>query len=227
MVLGGDAEHMEGRSRGGDDRLGFSGPKGWLYGDAITMGGHAVGGDDHLVASAGSGTARRASTSTLYGDAADMWGHARGGDDVLIGPVGGYHGDSADLYGDAWRMSGHACGGDDRLVSSSTKNERMWGDASVIEGPHVRTGADVFVFGWHTGKDSIHDFERGKDLVDLTALAAQGIHGFEDVAPLLSETGEGSLILFRREETAFYGVLEDSITFFGVRGLGACDFLFA
>lgn len=226
-VIIGDARSMSGFSQGGTDTLTASGYRTTLYGDAVTMSGHAAGGNDHLTFGGGIG-ARPSTNNTLFGDAETMTGFARGGDDVLTGPSSVYYAQSF-LYGDAHTLSGHSRAGNDTLVSVFQVTEHMWGDAAEIEGKHVHTGNDTFVFARFNGTDFIHDFEQGKDLIDLTGYASANIRGFADLQPLITVTGEGSTITFGSHETGrFPGeTVVDSIAVLGVATLTAGDFLFA
>jgi serralysin len=226
-IVIGDARSMSGSSHGGDDTLSVSGYNTTLYGDAVTMKGFAVGGDDHLTFGFGFG-ARPSTTNTLFGDAETMAGFARGGDDVLTGPSSVYYSTSF-LYGDGHTLSGHAWAGDDTLISVFQVTEHMWGDAVEIEGRHVHTGNDTFVFARLNGTDFIHDFEQGKDLIDLTGYAAANIHGFADLQPLITVAGEDSTITFGSHQSGrFPGeTVVDSIAVLGVAALTAEDFLFA
>jgi serralysin len=226
-VVIGDARSMSGFSRGGADLLTASGGNNTLYGDAVTMSGFALGGDDHLIFGGGIG-ARTGATNTLFGDAETMTGFARGGDDVLTGPSSIYSSESF-LYGDARTLSGHAWAGNDTLIGVALQTEHMWGDAAEIEGKHVHTGDDTFVFARLNGTDFIHDFEQGKDLIDLTGYAAADIHDFADLQPLITVAGEDSTITFGSHQTGrFPGeMVVDSIAVLGVAALTAEDFLFA
>ena len=217
-VLIGDAQAMADRAQGGDDTLGGSGLSNTLYGDAVEMSGRARGGDDVLDAPGPIG-ARTAASSDLFGDAYTLSDRAEGGDDTLGGAVG-FEGSTARLFGDGFELLDRAEGGGDRLVSRGFAEDEMWGDAFSV-GPFATTGEDVFAFGPANGRDIIHDFEQGKDRIDLTAFAAAGIGGFEALAPRIVEQSDGSLIIL--DVAGFTG---NSVVVAGAFGLGADDFLF-
>lgn len=220
-VLIGDAQSMVDRARGGDDTLGGSGLSNTtLYGDAVEISGRAQGGDDVLDAPV-SPFARTSTSSDLFGDAYTLSDRAEGGDDTLVGSSG-YLGSTARLYGDGYELLDRAEGGDDRLVSGSAPDE-MWGDAYLVS-PDVVTGSDVFVFAPANDRDLIHDFERGKDRIDLTAFAEAGIGNFEALAPRIVEQADGSLVIL--DDARFRGSAGNSVVVAGAFGLGADDFLF-
>jgi hypothetical protein len=217
-LLVGDARRMEERSLGGDDTIGSSaGFNNSLFGDAEEMMDRARGGDDVLDAPSPAAT-RTAATSFLYGDAGLLMGRAQGGDDTLSGAVG-FEGSTARLYGDGFALLDESQGGNDRLVSRSTRNDEMWGDAySVAEG--AGTGRDTFVFGVSVGRDQINDFRQGEDLIDLTAFSGSGIGSFQALAPRIIEQADGTLITLDID-----GGVGNSVFVAGVTGLGAADFL--
>lgn len=218
-ILTGDARIMSDHSRGGDDIIrNNTGLTNTLYGDAEQMSGHAWGGNDVLDAPV-SPFIRTGAMSDLYGDAHTLSDHARGGDDVLGGALG-YEGTTAWLYGDGHALLDHAKGGNDRLVSRGYGKDEMWGDAAIL-GEHAMTGSDTFVFAPANGQDTIHDFESGKDVIDLTAFAGDGIASFEDLLARIQVTEQGSLIDLN---TASYS--GNSVLVAGVQELSAGDFLF-
>src|SRR5262249_12354301 len=170
---------------GGDDPIigGKAGYANFLYGDAEFVFDSAKGGNDTITGGDAGGTTlctamdlgcltvQRAATMCspvgmppITSSTAMLKLNAKGGDDTLIA------GEAMVkfLYGDAHEMYGYATGGNDRLVSGPG-NDEMWGDAHY-KAPTVVTGADVFVFLQNNGQDTIHDFEQGKDHIDLTAL---------------------------------------------------------
>lgn len=206
-VLFGDAEgSLLDHAQGGNDTLIGAGYASTLFGDASSMSDHAQGGDDVLIAGP--------NINLLYGDAETMSGHAKGGNDVLIATNN--QGFTA-LVGDGAVLSDHAKGGDDTLISG-TGPDQMWGDAITIQGSDVVTGHDTFVFAPGNNFDTIHDFEPNKDVIDLTAFAAVGLHSFKDLAPLIQVNGTDSAIVFDAA---------DRITVLGDTALNAHDFLFA
>ena len=96
------------------------------------------------------------------------------GDDVLKG------GDGANintLYGDAQTAFGVVVCGNDVLISSNGL-DRMWGDTRFSDGQQI-TGIDSFVFAPDNGRDLIHDFEVGKDFLDLRAFDFASINDLQ------------------------------------------------
>ena len=66
-------------------------------------------------------------------------------------------------------MYNEAIGGNDILRSGSGE-DHMWGDAAEFYLGDPQTGSDQFVFEDGNGADTIYDFERGRDKIDLTEL---------------------------------------------------------
>jgi hypothetical protein len=161
---------------------------------------HARGGNDIVTCSL---------RGTAYGDAETMSGHAVGGNDTVRGAGATFE----VLVGDARSADGHVRCGNDRIVSGSGW-ESLWGDAQT-KGPCVITGADTFVFDLNNGRDGIGDFEHHKDVIDLTAWAAVGIDGFDDLH--IAVDGSDSVI-------DLDGV--NQIRVAGVTDLDGRDFLF-
>jgi len=170
-------------------------------GDAITMTDHAKGGNDIV-----SGASVYA--CYLYGDAQSLSGFSIGGNDTVQGLSG-----NTAMYGDGAELLDRAKGGNDTLISGPY-GEHMWGDAATIART-AQTGADIFVFSPPNGQDTIHDFERGKDHIDLKAF---GFGGFNDLASHIQDTQDGALIVFDAN---------DSILVLGVHHLSAGDFILA
>lgn len=223
-ILVGDARLMRDAARGGGDSLTAGGARAAVFGDAELMQDHARGGDDVIRGSSGSGS-RSSADNALYGDAYAMSGRTVGGDDVIRGG-GGYPGSDNTIYGDAHTLSGHAHAGNDTLTGGNSARNDLWGDAAEIEGGHVVTGCDVFVVTPSSGTSTIHDFEPGKDLIDLTAF--DEIHGLGDLLPYLSVTAAGSTVFFGRVGTEGQGpVIENGFTVLGQQELAERDFLFA
>jgi serralysin len=172
--LFGDAYSMSGNAHGGNDtltggtgtfRAPFGDPTILEYGDAFAMHVHACGGDDTLIGGFGQAV-------SLYGDARTLDGDSCGGNDTLVADSGPY------LYGDAFSLSGDARGGDDILVSGKF-TDNLWGDAQVIAGDKVSTGADSFIFAPDSGTDYVHDFRQGDhDKIDVSA------YGFHDISDM-------------------------------------------
>jgi hypothetical protein len=198
---------MTGFSVGGNDTveaysLFFSN----AFGDAITMMDRAHGGND-IVSGAS------VFTNRLYGDAQTLSGFSIGGNDTVIArSMPGLSGNTA-MYGDGAEILDRAKGGNDTLISGAN-SEQMWGDAATVA-PTARTGADTFVFLPPNGHDTIADFERGKDHIDLRAF---GFSSFNDVASHIEDTQNGALISFDAN---------DSILVVGVHQLSASDFILA
>jgi hypothetical protein len=176
---------------GGNDAINFVWGDGWEMGSSLTAGRDVLvggrnstnflsgdanwlwsqGGDDRIIGGA-------ESDNELLGDARYLF--SRGGNDRIYASNSGTN----VLYGDAYQMHGTSIGGDDRLVSGHGDDD-MWGDAKFRSGialdeadedewyeypPEVDEtvgGADVFVFRPSNGEDTIHDFEQGKDLIEL------------------------------------------------------------
>ena len=230
-VLVGDARLMLDAARGGDDSLAASGSLAAIFGDAEVMRDHAQGGDDVMRGGSGSG-ARSSAVNTLYGDAYAMSGWSLGGDDLIRGG-GSYPGSRNTIYGDAHSLSGHAQAGNDTLTGGNYAKNDLWGDAAEIEGTCVVTGHDVFVVTPSSGTNTIHDFEPGRDVIDLTAFASgssniPAIHGLDDLLRYLEVTEAGSTFFFGRFGTEGPGpVIESGFTVLGDQALTACDFLFA
>lgn len=204
----GDAEFMTDHAVGGDDHVSARAAqsRASVYGDAEVMqdqtrGGHdTLGGLDHF-------------SATLYGDAALLEDQARGGDDLLVGQSGIAPGELNYLYGDGAELAGKSRGGNDTLVSGENSRDLMWGDAATVS-DSASTGRDLFRFGSDNGDDTIADFERGKDLIELSGL---GVDEFDDLAGHIQTTADGVLIEFG----------DDRILVAGVSQLGAGDFLFS
>lgn len=76
------------------------------------------------------------------------------------------------------------------------------------------SGADRFVFALLNGHDDITDFQKGKDVIDLTALAT-----IDDFADLDIESSGGS--------TVIHFDADNDLTIAGVNNLCASDFWFA
>jgi hypothetical protein len=218
LALIGDALLLQDRARGGDDTIeGSSGFTNRLFGDGLTMTGRSRGGDDALTAP-GAVATRTAATSELFGDAFTLDDRASGGDDLLVGALG-FAGSTAKLYGDGFELLDGAEGGNDRLVSPGSNADEMWGDAYLVA-PGALTGADTFAFIFLNGRDIIHDFEPGKDVIDLTAFAPLGLTTFEAVEGRTIVQPDGTLLVLD-----FDGSFGNSVLLAGVQGLSAGDVL--
>lgn len=224
VVAVGDAWAMLGGSQGGADVLSLNGSFVVLAGDALVMIGATAGGDD-VVTGGGNIGGRATAINDLFGDAYAMFGPGQGGDDRVTGG-GTYPGSTNRLYGDAHTLTAGARGGDDTLVGGRGAENEMWGDAAVI-GHGVETGRDVFVITPRTGTNLIHDFEPGRDVIDLTAFAEQGIHSLADLQPLLQVTEQGSRVEFSRSPGPLPPIVVNDFIVQGQYALTEGDFLFA
>jgi hypothetical protein len=179
----GDANALTDHARGGDDVVTPTGENRYGtslgYGDGETMSGYAVGGNDIVTA------------AVAYGDARSLTDHAQGGDDLLQGNLI-YPFFYSTLYGDGAELLGHARGGDDTLVGTTFMIDSMWGDAATIAAT-ATTGADLFIIHPDGGRDSIMDFEPGKDRIELDGFS---FTGFADLASHFETTTDGVLITF-------------------------------
>ena len=97
-------------------------------------------------------------------------------------------------------------GGDGKdTLTSGIGNDSMFGG----------DGADTLVFAAQNGHDTA-DFEQGRDIIDLTALAANNINDFGDLN--IEVAGANTIIHFDAS---------NDLTIVGVNNLAAGDFLFA
>lgn len=122
------------------------------------------------------------------------------------------------------RMSDNAVGGDDVIIAGVNSNNQIWGDGERT-GSDTVGGNDLFVFAPGIAQNRIMDFEQGKDHIDLTAFAAQGVHDLGDLSihtgSITLPSGQsytGSLIEFG---TNSY------IALIGVEHPAGSDFIFA
>lgn len=170
----GDARGLYGNARGGDDVIrGGNSNFNTLYGDGGSLSDYAVGGDDLVIGGAVT------NYSLLFGDADTLTDNAIGGNDTLVGGGTETNFGSSVLMGDAEMMTDNARGGDDVLISG-TDDDRLWGDAVYMEDSAVG-GADTFIFNADSGKDTIGDFEPGKDRIDVSSL---GLLAFPEHLPI-------------------------------------------
>ncbi|MEY3579015.1 MAG: hypothetical protein RI984_119, partial [Pseudomonadota bacterium] len=192
-----------------------------LYGDAENMS-YSKGGNDTL--SIGVGIVGDLfltldiKDNTLYGDANTMQ-RSQGGDDKLTGADG--EGSVTYLYGDAKFTDGKSSAGNDTLISGHG-NDHMWGDfgGNLNQNvPYVNysTGKDIFVFGESNGNDTIYDFQRGLDKIDLRSLV--DIDNINDLTITSSLTQPSDKVINLSDG--------NSITLIGVNELSANDFMFA
>ena len=192
-----------------------------LYGDAETMS-FSKGGNDTLSIGVGiegdSHLTLDIKDNMLYGDANTMK-RSQGGDDKLTGADG--EGSVTYLYGDAKFTDGKSCAGNDTLISGHG-NDHMWGDFGGNINQNTRyvnysTGKDIFVFGENNGNDTIYDFQRGLDKIDLRSLV--GIDNINDLTITSSLTQPSDKVINLNDG--------NSITLIGVNDLSANDFMFA
>jgi hypothetical protein len=231
-LVSGDADAIDGKGRGGNDRFYAVGvgnaELSLLYGDASVLLDAGRGGDDRI--------AGRGGILAVTGDADLMFNHSRGGDDGIVAHrVAGAAGDAAimtddaqggddrldvrasdrvavaDAVGDAYTMDGRSVGGDD-LINGGWGNDLLYGDAPELASG-VTVGEDRFVFQASSGKDTTGDFQRGHDEIDVRRL------GVDDIADLrVTSDGTDSVVHFHDV---------DQVTVLGVANLHARDFLFA
>lgn len=108
-------------------------------------------------------------------------------------------------------------GGNDRLLGRNG-NDTLTGGAgndTLVGG----NGADVLVFAPGGGIDRVKRFVQGEDLLDVTAFAALGVDGFEDLAITVAANGNARV--------RFDGVPGTEIRVQTAGVLEAADFLFA
>lgn len=199
VILVGDAKDLvDDDTQGGNDWLVARGRDSRIYGDAQeTMSGD--GGDDYLH--------NQGANSLLVGDGGAMYGEARGGNDELSGSR------FADvIVGDGQAMNDSSAGGNDVLLGGKG-NDTLWGDAQGFTLEDERAGDDRFVFGKVSGKDVIHDFQQGHDIIDVQQIGYTGIGQLT-----ITDDGTNSVV-------HFHGI--NQVTVLGVTGLNAADFLFA
>lgn len=214
----GDSEEMSNSLGGNDALIGGDGcTQNILCGDALNML-NSKGGNDALIG--GNDTPY----NDVYGDANYMI-DSQGGNDLLIGGdvVAGTAFSRSMLYGDAAYVSGTIVCGNDHLVSG-TGNDQMWGDVAgyfdseneigQIKENLITFGHDTFVFYADNGQDTINDFQKGKDTIQLHGIA--GAESFDALADNVV-VGTDTVISFG----------SNTITVVGVTNLSAEDFYFA
>ena len=207
-ILAGDAHFLFDDSVGGNDRITVGGKTGLpAVGDALTLvffssgydpSGTARGGHDVMVSTDPLG-------STMSGDARVIAGAGRGGNDTLLGGDGG-----DTLRGDAEQMLDTSIAGND-VLAGGRGNDLLWGDADEFLGTGSR-GADRFVFAAESGSDTIGDFARGQDKLDVSAL------GFDDISDMVVLAGTDTTVQFSAG---------NQVTLLGVGSVDASDFIFA
>ena len=167
---------------GGADVLGGGAGDDDLRGEGFDLFDGAEGGDDTLAG--GDGDDR------LYGEAISLLARAVAGNGRLAG------GDGDDLlYGDGNDASGNVVCGNDRLEGGAG-NDLLYGDVDAssvfTDLADVQRGDDTFAFARGLGRDTVLDFENGRDHIDL--LGNAGIDGFADVAANARQRGANTLI---------------------------------
>ncbi|HZF75991.1 MAG TPA: hypothetical protein VE033_09180, partial [Acetobacteraceae bacterium] len=120
-----------------------------------------------------------------------------------------------------------ALGGDDTLVGGKYAWNEMWGDAAVVAEGASR-GRDVFVVGPSSGITIIHDFEPGRDRIDLSGFAPRGIRSLEDLLSLAESEPEAFRVVFAilGSPDVSPGRTEISLKVFGYDAPRAEDFIF-
>jgi hypothetical protein len=132
----------------------------------------------------------------LFGGVATAAGELRAGNDILIGGtdivVPAFWSAGQQMIGDALRVDGQVTAGNDLLVDGARTQDWMWGDVvEVSKGGSVKPGRDIFSLGRENGHDEIFDFQAGRDRIDLTRLACEGLHRLSDLRITTAEEGIG------------------------------------
>ncbi len=140
-----------------------------LFGDDTLYGG---AGNDRLVGDSVAAVVVNGA-STTFGDD-DL--HGGGGDDHLYGDFAAEHPSSG---------SGTVYGGADTLVGGGG-NDTLYGDFGGVTNITAVGGADVFLFANGDGVDTIMDFGRGADRIDVSAF---GFTSFAEVSSLITYNG--------------------------------------
>ena len=97
------------------------------------------------------------------------------------------------------------------MLAGGKGDDVLWGDAELFDSTGTR-GADRFVFAADSGDDTIGDFVRGQDKIDVSAL------GFDDVGDMTITPGGNTVVLFSAG---------NDVTLSGVATVDAADFIFA
>ena len=246
-----DAPVLDGSYTGGNDRLfGADEASNNLYGDAfntvrLDAGESFTGGNDLLVGG-DSNTAGVSARNTLLGDTNSVFsmGSAAfaGGDDTLIGGSGTSFRDLSGfilwdvtnfLVGDA-NSNGNAdtifAGGHDILVSGTMAADFMTGDWGGGSANGIG-GNDTFVFASENGQDTIEDFVRGEDIINLSGTTlsfadldtnSDGV--LDDADGHVSISGSDTVIDLGKAEGGVVGL--HTVTVEGVTGMDQSDFSF-
>ncbi len=159
----------------------------------------------------------RANFITL-GKATD-WADGNGGSDTILGGTG------ADVVlGGSGNDNLSGNSGNDTLNGGSGRDKVSGGAGDDVigggQGDDNLTGgggSDTFVFAPGGGDDTIHDFQAGRDLIDVSAL---GIESFRALKALIDDHGAAVVIDFGPGTSV-------TLEGIGVGHLGASDFLFA
>jgi Ca2+-binding RTX toxin-like protein len=177
------------------------------------------GGDDVLQGRSGNDVIRgNAGNDDIWGDYKGK-NRAPGGDDSLFGGDGddrilGQKGDD-EIFGGAGNDTLKGQAGSDEIDGGG-------GDDSLNGGG----GGDRFVFAPGFGRDTIADFGRGADILDLTAFLVPGFAVLDEDGDGRIETGEGGGIFTATvgSETILDFGGGNVLTLQGATNLGADDF---
>lgn len=223
-VLNGDA---------GDDQLGGGGGNDQILGsdgDDVVWGGWGndriggAAGRDQIWAGPGNDTVWGGADDDQIGggDGSDQLWAGEGNDTIWGGngddQIGGGGGQD-----EIWAGSGNDAiwgGSGSDIIGGGSGNDTLWGgdgDDSIWGGGDDDTiysqagddevfggsGVDTFVFDLAAGFDTIWDWQNGVDLLDLTALAATGVHQFTDL--VVDVFGDYSTVSFGGNMITFDG----------------------
>lgn len=138
-----------------------------------------------------------AEDDVLYGQPGVDELHGRNGDDVLVGGSG-----NDSLYGGAGEDSLFGGDGNDALGGGDGDDSLRGGAGNDVlsggRGDDELTGnggSDIFVFRRMAGDDVITDFQNGADQIDLSAFGGRVADFAGQVAPALSDAGDGATFL--------------------------------
>ncbi|MDA9207295.1 M10 family metallopeptidase C-terminal domain-containing protein [Octadecabacter sp.] len=157
-------------SNGGNDQLRGGSGNDEIYGNDGDDQVHGGTGDDILYGDGGSDKIFGGSgNDNAFGGTGDDKMLGKQGDDTLSGGEGkdylnGGEGNDALLGGEGVDKIVGGQGTD--TIEGGTGNDHLWGGDWSADGE-----ADTFVFSSGTGKDYVHDFEAGMDLIDLSGFA--------------------------------------------------------
>lgn len=242
---------LDGSYTGGNDRLfGADEASNNLYGDAFSTvrldAGESFAGGNDLLVGGDSNTAGVSASNTLLGDTNSVFsmGSAAltGGNDTLIGGSGTSFRDLGGfilwdvtnfLVGDA-NSNGNAdttfIGGNDILIGGTMAADFMTGDWGGGSGSGIG-GNDTFVFASENGQDSIEDFVRGEDIINLsgTTLSFANLDSnsngvLDDADAHVSISGSDTVIDLGKAEGGVVGL--HTVTVEGVTGMDQSDFSF-